>query len=146
MNASDSHPTGRAVPQAGSLPWPWPWHVWVAIGVAFAVTFTANFALKPSLAITPPALSFFGDNCTVTFRATNNTDERASASLLVIVGIGTPGGDSTSPTYTEFARKTVSVTLAPKQAANLSCEFPVAGRSRPNTARVEIASYNKTIK
>jgi hypothetical protein len=65
--------------------------------------------------------------------------------LLVIAGIGIPGGDSTPPTYIEFARNTVSVSLAPKESKNLSCEFPVAGRTRPNTARIEIASTNNQV-
>ena len=132
--------TQQVAPQAGSLPKPWLWQVWAAVIIALVVTLTAHFALRPPLAITPPSLSFLGDTCTVAFRATNNTSEPTSASLLVIAGIGIPGGDSTPPTHIEFARNTVSVSLSPGESKNLSCEFPVGGRTRPNAARIEIAS------
>lgn len=145
MNVNMSAQTERFVPPAGSVARPWLWQIWAAVVVAFALAVIAHFAFKPAFAITPPTLSFLGDTCTVTFRTTNNTKLPGSTSLLVIAGVGTPGGDSTPPTYTEFARKTVSVLLAPKESKALSCEFPVAGSYLPNTVRVEIASYKNLI-
>ncbi|MEQ1862674.1 MAG: hypothetical protein ABMA13_22365 [Chthoniobacteraceae bacterium] len=109
--------------------------------IGLAVLLAARFALKPPLEISPPALSVRGETCTVSFSATNNSNQPIRASLLVVAGCGTRGGQSAPPRYVEVARETVSVRLWPKESKRLSCEFPLAGRSRPNTARIEIVSF-----
>ena len=131
--------TKWAVPSAGSVSRPWLWQVWAAVIILFVVTLALPFALPPPLAVTPPTLSFLGDTCTVTARATNHTDQSTAAKLLVMVGIGTPTGRYRPPAYSEFARKTVPLSLAPKESRTFSCEFLVAGHPLPNTARIEIA-------
>lgn len=108
--------------------------------IAFAIALAARFALNPQLAISPPAISNLGSTCTVSFSATNNTDKRITANLLVIAGIGRGSGKSGRPIYTEFARQLVSVKLWPKERKDLSFDFSIVGWPRPNAARVEIVS------
>ena len=135
--------TGRIIPPAGSIPQPWPWRVWAALLITFAAVLTAHFAFAPPLAISPATLSFLGDSCAVHFRVTNTTGHPTAASLYVILGIGSSGSESTPPSYTEYARKKVSVRLAPKESTSLSSEFAITGHWPPNTARVEIVSTDK---
>jgi hypothetical protein len=130
----------RIVPPAGSIPRPWMWQVWAAVVVLFVATIGLHFALPAPLALTPPTLSFLGETCTVAFHATNHTDQPTTATLLVIIGIGTPASRYSPPNYSECARKTVPLCLAPKESRKISCEFSVAGRQLPNTAQIEIAS------
>ena len=135
--------TGRIIPPAGSIPQPWPWRVWAALLITFAAVLTAHFAFAPPLAISPATLSFLGDSCAVHFRVTNTTGHPTAASLYVILGIGSSGSESAPPSYTEYARKKVSVRLAPKESTSLSSEFAITGRWPPNTARIEIVSTDK---
>jgi hypothetical protein len=145
MNATMSASTPRTVQPAGSIPRPWLWQVWAAIIVGLVAMLAVHYTFQPPLAVTSPTLSFLGDTCTVSFRATNNTDQAIFASFVVIAGIVSPAGDSTPPTDTEVVRKTLSVTLTPKQTANLSSEFSVSDQPRPNNARIEIETNNKPV-
>lgn len=117
--------------------------MWVAIIAVFSVALATHFAFKPSLAISPPVISHLGNTCTVSFNATNNTDKHVTANLVVIVRIGIRGGKSGRSSDTEFARKPISTSFWPKESKDLSCEFPVSGWPRPNTARVEILSAGR---
>ena len=151
--AAVSVQTDRGIPPAGSTRRPWPWRFWGACVLAFVATLIAHFAFKPALAITPATVLRLGDICTVAFEATNNINQPASASLLVIIGCGTPGGDSSPPTYHELARKTMAVTLAPKETKSLTCDLPLVidpgphhAIPTPNDVRVEIASYNQQVR
>lgn len=135
--------TQHEISPAGSVRRPWLWQVWAAIVIAFAIALAAHFALNPPLAISPPAITNLGNTYTVSFSATNNTDKRVTANLLIIAGIGRGSGKSGRPIYTEFARRPVSVKLWPKERKNLSLDFPIVGWPRPNTARVEIVSSER---
>ena len=134
--------TGRTVPPAGSIRRPWLWQVFAAAFVALAAALIAHFIFKPDLELSSPTLSFQDDICRAAFHAKNNTDQSASGRLRVIIGVGTPGGDANPPKYRELARKELSLSLAAGESKELYCDFPFSARSRPNTGRIEIASFD----
>ena len=110
-----STPAKRIVPPAGSIPGPWLWQIWA------------------------------GDTCTVTFCATNYTARPSTATLFVIVGFGTSAANYSPPSYSDFARKKLPLSLAPEESRNFSCEFPVINRPLPNTARIEVTSSTASV-
>ena len=77
----------------------------------------------------------------MSFHANNHTNRLTVAALLVTVGDGTPATRYLPPTYSEFARRTVPLNLAPKEDRDFACEFPITVHPFPNVAQVEIAPF-----
>jgi hypothetical protein len=139
--------TKRTVPPAGSVQRPWLWRLWVALIVAFFLAIGAHYVFRPDLQVSTPTLSFRDGICTASFDATNHTDHPTSAVLHVIIGSGSPGSDSSPPSYTEIARKALGISLPPKTRQTFTCDLPLpTPTTRANTARIEFAPHNTQIK
>ena len=120
----------------------WPWKMWLAIIVVFVFCVAAYWFFKPALEFSLPELSYHDGICVAQFDATNHTDNRVDADLRVVVGGITMGSEVSPRSYTEFAHKTFSVSLAPREKKRLICNITMPSSSlRGNDVHIEVESF-----
>jgi hypothetical protein len=131
--------TGQTIPPAGSTQRPWLSSLWVVLLAGFLVVVAVRHIFPPALEFSTPTIWTHDSTGTIEFEATNTTNQSVIATLQIVVGHGTPGNNSRPPTYAELARKTLSISLRPKERKSFHSDVPLPMTSlAPNTVHIEL--------
>jgi len=138
-------PISKTVAVGQKPPQSWPWKLWSALIAVFALCIAAYWFLKPALEFSRPELNYHDRTCTAQFDATNHTDSRVGAVLRVVLGSSRPGDGDYPPSYTEYARKTFSVSFMPREKKTLTCDIIMPSPTlRANDTRIEVESFSES--
>jgi len=111
--------------------------------VIFTLSVAAYWLFKPTLAFSPPELSYRDGTCIAQFAATNHTDNHIDTVLRTVVAKVIPGDDTNLPTYSEYAHQIVAASFLPREKKIITCELPMPSPSlRANDTRIEVMSYS----
>ncbi len=121
--------------------------MWLAIVVIFGLCVAAYWFFKPAIEFSHPELSYHDGICVAQFDATNHTDSRVDADIRVVVGGITMGDDVSPRSYREYAHKTISVSLLPREKKSLVCNLTMPSPSlRGNDVRIEVESLVESVR